>query len=60
MLCAVHYIESISSANDIARSKKKSKVVADDVFTALEELDFAKYEEELKDFLRNYNADKED
>jgi hypothetical protein len=30
------------------------------VFTALKELGFDKYEDELKEFLRNYNADKED
>ena len=47
-------------ATDIAKSKNKSKVVADDVFEALNELDFDKYEESLRDFLRNYNADKED
>ena len=45
---------------DVAKSKKKSKVVAEDVFTALDELDFDKYEESLRDFLRNYNAQKED
>ena len=47
-------------ATDIVKSKKKTKVMADDVFMALKELDFEKYEEELRDFLRNYNADKED
>ena len=47
-------------ANDIAKSKKKSKVVAEDVFAALNELDFEKYEESLRDFLKNYNAEKED
>ena len=35
-------------------------ISAEDVFTALNELDFDKYEEELRDFLRNYNAEKED
>ena len=47
-------------ASDISRSKKRSKVQAEDVFTALSELDFDKYEESLRDFLRNYNANKED
>ena len=47
-------------ATDIVKSKKKTKVMAEDVFLALKELDFEKYEEELRDFLRNYNADKED
>ena len=47
-------------ATDIVKSKKKTKVMAEDVFMALKELDFEKYEEELRDFLRNYNADKED
>ena len=49
-----------SSATDIANSKKKKIIVAEDVLTALNELDFEKYEENLRDFLRNYNADKED
>ena len=35
-------------------------MVAEDVFQALSELDFEKYEEPLRDFLRNYNAEKED
>lgn len=35
-------------------------MTADDVFTALKELGFEKYETELRDFLKNYNADKED
>lgn len=48
------------SANDVAKEKKRSKVTADDVFTALKELGFEKYEFELKEFLKNYNADKED
>lgn len=30
------------------------------MFTALKELNFEKYEDELKEFLKNYNADKED
>ena len=30
------------------------------MFTALKELGFDKYEDELKEFLKNYNADKED
>ena len=47
-------------ATDIAKSKKRSKVTAEDVFTALKELDLDKYEETLRDFLRNYNAEKED
>lgn len=48
------------SANDIAKEKKRTKITADDVFTALKELGFDKYETDLKEFLRNYNADKED
>ena len=47
-------------ATDIAKGKKRSKVTAEDVFTALQELDLDKYEETLRDFLRHYNADKED
>ena len=35
-------------------------VNAEDVFQALKELDFEKYEEPLREFLKNYNADKED
>jgi hypothetical protein len=50
----------IYSANDIAKEKKRSKITLDDVFTALKELGFEKYEDELKEFLKNYNADKED
>ena len=51
---------SVFRATDIAKSKKKTKVVAEDVFTALQELEFESYEEGLRDFLKNYNADKED
>ena len=51
---------NIFSANDIAKEKKRSKITPEDVFTALKELGFDKYEDELKEFLRNYNADKED
>ena len=32
----------------------------EDVFTALNELGFDKYEETLREFIKNYNADKED
>ena len=32
----------------------------EDVFTALNELGFDKYEETLREFLKNYNAEKED
>jgi hypothetical protein len=32
----------------------------EDVFTALKELGFDKYEEELREFMKNYNAEKED
>ena len=35
-------------------------MVAEDVFEALNELDLDKYEESLRDFLKNYNAEKED
>ena len=35
-------------------------MVAEDVFAALNELDLDKYEESLRDFLTNYNAEKED
>ena len=34
--------------------------MADDVFAALEELGFEKYEEQLREFLVNYSASKED
>lgn len=47
-------------ANDIAKEKKRTKITADDVYTALKELGFDKYEPELKEFLRNYNSSKED
>ena len=47
-------------ATDIAKEKKKKTVVSADVFKALEELDFNKYEEQLRDFVSNYKADKED
>eukprot|EP00354_Favella_ehrenbergii_P001243 CAMPEP_0170472004 /NCGR_PEP_ID=MMETSP0123-20130129/14111_1 /TAXON_ID=182087 /ORGANISM="Favella ehrenbergii, Strain Fehren 1" /LENGTH=53 /DNA_ID=CAMNT_0010739993 /DNA_START=109 /DNA_END=270 /DNA_ORIENTATION=- len=49
-----------STASDITKGRKKTKVMPEDVFNALKELDFDKYEESLRDFLRNYNADKED
>ena len=35
-------------------------MTADDVLTALNDLGFDKYVPDLKDFLKNYNADKED
>ena len=35
-------------------------VNSEDVFQALNELDFDKYEEPLREFLKNYNAEKED
>ena len=35
-------------------------ITAEDVFQALKELDFEKYEEPLREFLKNYNAEKED
>ena len=38
-------------ASDIAKAKKRKKVEAEDVFTALQELDLDKYEESLRDFL---------
>ena len=57
--CKFQIIDQLS-ANDIAKEKKRSKITADDVYTALKELGFDKYEDELKEFLKNYNADKED
>ena len=47
-------------STDVAGEKKRSKITGDDVFTALRELGFDKYEEELREFMKNYNADKED
>ena len=35
-------------------------ITAEDVFQALKELDFEKYEEPLREFQKNYNAEKED
>ena len=35
-------------------------ISADDVFQALKELDFEKYEEPLREFQKNYNAENED
>ena len=48
------------SSSDICTEKKRSKMSGEDVFTALKELGFDKYEEELREFMKNYNADKED
>ena len=50
----------VRRATDIAKTKKKKTVASEHVFSALEELDFAKYEEQLRDFVSNYKADKED
>ena len=33
--------------------------MAEDVFKALNDLDLNKFEEPLRDFLKNYNADRE-
>lgn len=61
LLCEPHSALTLSyRANDIAKEKKRTKITADDVFTALKELGFDKYESELKEFLRNYNTSKED
>lgn len=49
-----------STANDICHEHKRSKVSAEDVFCALNELGFDKYEEPLREFMKNYSADKED
>jgi len=49
-----------STANDISKEHKRSKVTAEDVFSALKELGFENYEEQLRDFLKNYNTEKED
>ena len=48
------------SASDISKSKRRKMITAEDVFTALKELDFDKYEEPLREFQKNYNAEKED
>lgn len=50
----------VCSAGDVAKEKKRSKMTPDDVFTALKDLGFEKYIPDLKDFLKHYNADKED
>jgi hypothetical protein len=47
-------------ATDIAKEKKRTKVTGDDVITALNELGFNKFEDALKDFIKNYNSEKED
>ncbi len=52
------YIYSI--ANDIAKEGRRKKVTEQDIYQALKEMGFDKYVEELKDFMVNYNADKED
>ena len=49
-----------STANDISKEHKRSKMTAEDVFTALKELGFSNYEEQLRDFLKNYKPEKED
>jgi histone H3/H4 len=49
-----------SVANDIARESRRKKVTEEDVYQALKEVGFEKYLGELKDFMANYNADKED
>jgi Cdc6-like AAA superfamily ATPase len=51
---------NINSSNDIAKEHKRKKVTETDVYQALNELGFDKYVEQLKDFMSNYNADKED
>lgn len=48
------------SAGDIAKEKKRSKVTAEDVFMALSELGFEKFEDNLREFIKNYNSEKED
>lgn len=50
----------IISASDIAKEKKRSKITPEDVFTALQELGFESYQQELREFMRNYNSEKED
>ncbi len=52
------YIYSI--ANDIAKEGRRKKVTEHDIYQALKEVGFDKYVEDLKDFMANYNADKED
>ena len=47
-------------ANDIAKEGRRKKVTEHDIYQALKEVGFDKYVEELKDFMANYNADKED
>ena len=49
-----------STASDISKEHKRSKITAEDVFKALNELGFENYEEQLREFLKNYNVDKED
>ena len=53
-------LSNSNSANDIAKEHKRKKVIEADVYQALSELGFDKYVEQLKDFMVNYNADKED
>ena len=47
-------------SNDISKENKRSKVVADDVYKALNEVGFEKYASELKEFMKNYDQDKEE
>ena len=54
----VLYIFSI--ANDISKENKRQKVIASDVYQALNEVGFEKYTLELKDFMKNYDANKEE
>ena len=49
-----------ATASDISKEKKRSKVNPEDVFGALNELGFQKYEDQLREFLQNYHTDKED
>eukprot|EP00347_Sterkiella_histriomuscorum_P009444 403341191 len=48
-----------STANDICKEKKLKKVSEQQVLQALNELGFDKYQESLKEFLKNY-TEKED
>ena len=49
-----------STANDISKESKRQKVMSDDIYKALNEMGFDKYTTELKEFMRNYNAEKEE
>ena len=47
-------------ANDISKEKKRAKVLPGDIMQALSEVGFDKFNDDLKAFLQNYDAMKEE